>query len=360
LAKTEHSMHDTAAPQVQAAVPLADKIAFLSAPAAYPHAAERLERKQTHMSWVFLAGEHVYKLKKPVRFPYLDYSTVEKREAACRAELALNRQLAPDVYEAVVPLTCTPRGLAINGEGKAVDWLVVMRRLDERYTLEHAITAREIKAPQLDRIVATLVAFYRRATPVLISPENLLRHWQDSLDFNRRVLLDPRLGMPAGLVRRIDRAQRRFLASHARAIFDRVHGRHIVDGHGDLRPEHIFLGDPVLIIDCLEFDKRLRAVDPFDEIANLCVECERLDGGWVSDRIARRAIHALRDHLSAQLFVYYRCNRATLRARLSIAHLLEPNPRTPEKWPQRAREYLAIAAADARRLEDIVRTPTGR
>jgi aminoglycoside phosphotransferase family enzyme len=360
LTESARRTHTDTVPQAQAAVALADKVAFLGSPAAYPHTADRLERKQTHMSWVFLAGEHVYKLKKPVRFPYLDYSTLAKREAACRAELALNRRLAPDVYEAVMPLTHTSRGLAIGGEGQVVDWLVVMRRLDERHTLEHAIAARTIKAAQIDGIVATLVAFYRHATPVLISPEILLRHWRDSLDFNRRVLLDPRLGLPAGLVRKVDGAQRRFLASHARAIRERVHGRHIVDGHGDLRPEHIFLGDPVLIIDCLEFNKRLRAVDPFDEIANLCVECERLDGGWVSDRIARRAIHALRDHLSARLFVFYRCHRATLRARLSIAHLLEPNPRTPEKWPQRARDYLAIAATDARRLERFVRTRAGR
>ena len=104
----------------------------------------------------------------------------------------------------------------------------------------------------------------------------------------------------------------------------------------------------------------MRAVDPFDEIAYLCVECERLGGAWASAHIRRRAIHALRDHLSDELFTFYRCHRAALRARLTIAHMLEPNPRTPEKWPIRAREYLAIAAADAARLENLLRTPSGR
>jgi len=82
-----------------------------------------------------------------------------------------------------------------------------------------------------------------------------------------------------------------------------------------------------------------------------------LGGIWASNHIRRRAIHALRDHLSEQLFTFYRCHRASLRARLTIAHLLEPNPRTPEKWPRRAREYLAIAAADAVHLEKMLRTP---
>ena len=350
----------SAAPAPVGTVSLADKVAFLGQPNAYPHPAQDLERKETHMSWVFLAGDKVYKLKKPVRFPYLDYSTLQKREAACRAELTLNRRLAPHVYEKVIPLVRTAQGLALDREGEVVDWLVVMRRLDERRTLENLILTNEVSAAQLDHVVGTLVAFYHRAHSVFVSPARHLRNWHDSLAYNKRVLLDARLGLPAGLVRRIDRAQRRFLRMRASLIADRVRGRHIVDGHGDLRPEHIWLIDPITIIDCLEFNASLRAVDPFDEIAYLCVECERLGGAWASEHIRRRAIHALHDHLSEQLFTFYRCHRAALRARLTIVHMLEAHPRTPEKWPRRAREYLAIAEADARRLERMLRTPSGR
>lgn len=312
------------------------------------------------MSWVFLASDKVYKLKKSVRFPYLDYSTLAKREANCRAELALNRRLAPHVYEAVVPLVRTPQGLAVGGAGETVDWLVVMRRLDESRTLERALLAQALVPRQLDHVVATLVEFYRRARAVFVSPATHLINWHRGLDYNKRILLDPRLALPAGLIGRIDRAQRRFLATRSGLIAHRVRGRHIVDGHGDLRPEHIFIDDCVTIIDCLEFNASLRAVDPFDEIAYLCVECERLGGAWASEHIRRRAIHALRDHLSEELFTFYRCHRAALRARLAIAHLYEPTPRTPEKWPQLARTYLRIAAADAVRLERLVRTRADR
>jgi aminoglycoside phosphotransferase family enzyme len=360
LATTALSKQHRGAADVASAIPLADKVAFLGRPDAYPHPAHDLQRKETHMSWVFLAGDKVYKLKKPVRFPYLDYSTLAKREAACRAELTLNRRLAPDVYDAVVPLTASARGLGVGGGGDVVDWLVVMRRLDESRTLEHAITTHTLAPWQLDRVVATLVGFYRRAGAVFVTPQTQLDHWRQSLTYNKRVLLDPRLGLPAGLVRRVDCAQRRFLAAHSGLIAGRARECAIVDGHGDLRPEHIWLGDPIIIIDCLEFNARLRAVDPFDEIANLCVECERLGGAWASDHIRRRAIHALRDHVSEQLFTFYRCHRATLRARLTIAHLLESNPRTPDKWPRLARTYLRIAAADAVRLERLLRTPAGR
>jgi aminoglycoside phosphotransferase family enzyme len=339
---------------------LEQKVAHLGQPGAYAHAADAVTSRETHMSWVFLAGDRVYKLKKPVRFPYLDFSTLARREAACRAELRLNRRLAPDVYLDVAALRATPDGLSIGGEGRVVDWLVVMRRLDESDTLERAIGDGRLEPWQLDRLAATLVEFYRHARRVFLRPEIHLKDWRDALAYNRRVLLDPRLGLPAGLVRRIDAVQRRFLARRGDVLAHRVRRRSIVDAHGDLRPEHIFLGDPVRIIDGLEFNPRLRAIDPFDEIAFLSLECQRLGAAWAGDHIRRRVSRGLRDGLSEELFLFYRSHRATLRARLAIAHLLEPNPRTPDKWPRLARSYLRIAAADAARVERALRTRPGR
>jgi aminoglycoside phosphotransferase family enzyme len=341
---------DSAAAGVRAPT-LEQKVEFLSRSTAYELAATGVSRRETHMSWVFLAGDRVYKLKKPVRFPYLDFSNLRRREGACRAELRLNRRLAPDVYLDVMPLTATPHGLAIGGDGPIMDWLVVMRRLDEAQTLERAILERRIEPWQLDRLIAALVQFYRRAERVFLSPAVHLRDWRQSLSDNLRVLLDPRLGLPAGLVRRVAGVQRRFFSQQGKALAARVRDRSIVDGHGDLRPEHIWLGDPVRIIDCIEFNPRLRAVDPFDEIAFLSLECERLGAAWAGQYIRRGVIRGLPNGIGEELFLFYRCNRAMLRARLAIAHLMEPNPRTPEKWPPLANTYLAIAAADAIRLE---------
>ena len=292
-----------------------------------------------------------------MRFPYLDFSTLARREAACRAELRLIRRLAPNVYKAVVPIRWSSRGLTISGPGDIADWLVVMQRLDERQTLDYALETGRLVAWQLDRLVSTLADFYRHADAIFVAPENHLRNWHRSLAYNKSVLLDPRLGLPAGLVRQVDRAQLQFLAERSALIADRVRHRQIVEGHGDLRPEHIWLGDPVRIIDCIEFNTGLHIVDPFDEIAFLCIECERLGAAWASEYIKRRARLMFSNGPSEELFTFYRCHRATLRARLTIAHLLEPSPRTLEKWPRLARTYLRLAAADARRLERLLRTP---
>src|SRR6516225_3021226 len=214
---------------------LEQKVKFLSRSSAYAQPATGVIRRETHMSWVFLAGNRVYKLKKPVRFPYLDFSNLGRREGACRAELRLNRRLAGDVYLDVMPLTATPRGVAIGGDGPIVDWLVVMRRLDEAQTLEHAIVGRRVKPWQLDRLITTLVQFYRRAGRVFLSPAVHLRDWHQSLSDNLRLLLDPRFGLPSGLVRRVASVQRRFLCRQGKALAARVRHRSIVDGHGDLR-----------------------------------------------------------------------------------------------------------------------------
>ena len=336
------------------------KVGFLSRPEAYQPVPDAVVCRETHMSWVFLVGDRVYKLKKPVRFPYLDYSTLARREAACREELRLNRRLAPDVYLDVLPLVDTGAALSIGGLGKPVEWLVLMRRLDERDMLEQMIAEQRVKLAQLDRFIFILAQFYRSARPVLLSPAVYLADWQRSLAYNRRVLLDPRLGLPAGLVRRIDRAQRLFLAQRGDLIAARIRHRRIVEGHGDLRPEHISLADKVRIIDCLEFNPRLRVVDPFDEVAYLSLECERLGASWIGAYIERRMKHMLRDGPVDALFTFYRCHRAALRARLAIAHLLEAHPRTPEKWPRVAAAYLELAGKSARRLETILRKPRGR
>jgi len=339
---------------------LAEKIEFLQRGDSYRPPARKVVRHETHMSEVFLADDRVYKLKKPVHFPYLDFSTLARREGACRAELRLNRRLAPDVYRDVVPLTRSPSGLAIDGSGQIVDWLVVMKRLDDAQMLDRVIGQGRLHRWQLDRLAAWLVQFYRRAHAVFLSPAIYLTQFRRSLAYNRRILLDSRFSLPPGSVRYVDAIQRRFLVERAAFLAERVRTRRIVDGHGDLRPEHIWIGDPVHVIDCLEFNASLRMVDPFDEIAFLCVECERLGAAWAGEYLRRRIMHALRDGHSDELFMFYRCHRATLRARLAIAHLLEPHPRTPEKWPQLARIYLKLAVADAVRLEKSLRKRGGR
>jgi len=200
-----------------------------------------------------------------------------------------------------------------------------------------------------------LTRFYSHASRIMISPEGYMASLQKAVLADRRGLLDPAFDLPRGIIERIVNVQCRFLRQRTEMFAERVHRRFVLDGHGDLRPEHIWLSKPFPIIDCLEFNARLRASDALDEVAFLHLECARLGARWVGERLRRHVAVQLDDDPSRGLFLFYRIGRAMLRARLSIAHLADSHPRAPEKWPRQARTYLALAMADAAQLERQLR-----
>src|SRR5690606_27621326 len=136
----------------------------------------------------------------------------------------------------------------------------------------------------------------------------------------------------------------REIAGEAPLLRERAAERRIIEGHGDLRPEHVCLTDPPVVIDCLEFNRALRLVDPLDELAFLAMECDRLGAPPVGAALLQRCARRLGEKPAPQLLAFYTAYRAVLRARLSAAHLLDHNARTPEKWLPQARAYLEIAA----------------
>jgi aminoglycoside phosphotransferase family enzyme len=140
-------------------------------------------------------------------------------------------------------------------------------------------------------------------------------------------------------------------------LADRVAEGRIVEGHGDLRPEHVCLEDPPVIIDCLEFAPALRLVDPFEELCFLSMECAVLDARWIGKMLVERLSAELKDLPAQPMLGFYTAARAVLRARQALAHLLAPSPRTPEKWLPLAGRYLdeakgaiALLGSDAPRL----------
>ncbi|WP_442755032.1 hypothetical protein ACNHKD_18950 [Methylocystis sp. JAN1] len=325
------------------AVPLAEKLRFLRKPETYGLADAKVETIETHMSYVFLVGARAYKLKKPVRYPFLDFSTPRARERCCREELRLNRRLAPNVYLGVVPLVATDSGLALGGGGTIVDWLVEMRRLPRRLTLEARIRWGGVGDAEIGAVCDVLARFYRHAEISALTPENYAARFGREQGRNRDVLTRPDFGLEPARLRTLDLLDARLASSRA-GLEARARCGRIVDGHGDLRPEHVCLTRPVVIFDCLEFNAELRQVDPFDEIALLGVECARLGASQLLRRFSEALARRLGAAPSWELVGLYAAWRAALRARLSIAHLLEPAARAPERWAPQAALYLDIAA----------------
>lgn len=302
---------------------------------------------ETHGSVVVLAGDTVWKMKKPVRLPFVDLRRLDARERLCREEVRLNRALAgPGVYRGVAALTLGAGGaLGIDGGGAVVEWLVVMRRLDAAQMLDRRLAeGPEPGAGEIRALADRLVRFYRGTERPPEAGARMHDRWCEAAQVNAAHLtaMSGALGAACdpdlfrGAQEALDAARSETVARGAAGL--------VVEGHGDLRPEHVCLERPPVIFDRLEFDPDLRLADPFEECAYLGLECARWGSGWIGAALTARLVASGLTPPSAALTRAYAVNRLLTRARLAIDHLLDPAPRTPEKWPAQARAYLAQAS----------------
>lgn len=323
---------------------LSAKTKFLLQPEHYPEATTCVELVETHMARVFLTDHFAYKMKKPVRSSYLDFSSLDKRYGVCREELRLNRRLTDDVYLGLVPLQLTAdQRLSLRDGGTPVEWLVKMRRLPESACLANRIekVAPQDLAPLLER----LCAFYRSAPPVPLSGSQYMRRLREQCQQLHRQLQAPAFELDKVQLDRVAAALLHSIEQLAPLLSARAEAGKIIEGHGDLRPEHCFLTDPPQVIDCLEFNRVLRCVDPLDELSYLALECELLGREDLADVIVSSHYRCSEDEPGVALSRFYRSYRAFLRAQLAVAHLLDHEVAEPEKWKHKARLYLQAAAA---------------
>jgi aminoglycoside phosphotransferase family enzyme len=331
---------------------LRDKVRFLRQPGSYPERPDAIEAVESHMSWVFLTDRHAYKLKKPVRYSYLDYSTIAARRENCAAEVRLNRRFARAVYLGIVPLNVDLSGqLRLGGAGEPCDWLVKMVRLPAERTLDAQIERGAVDEAQLRRAIHVLTRVYRQAVPVDIAAGAYRARFRSDIQENLAELTDAAFELSSDLPQIVAAAQERFLERRAELLNARVEDGRIVEGHGDLRPEHIYLLDPPIIMDCLEFNRELRLLDPVDELAYLAIECHRLGAPHLGDVVLETYRTDTGDRPPDALVNFYASTRAVLRAKLAIWHLKDEHRPDAEQWRTRTMQYLYIAADRAGRLE---------
>ena len=322
---------------------LADKVAQLSRPETYAEGTTTVETIETHMSYAFLTDRYVYKLKKPVRHAFLDFSTLDARRFNCLEELRLNRRLARDVYLDVVPLTFAGGRIAVQGSGEVVDWLVKMRRLPRELMLDRTIVDGRLDEEAVVRVAHSLAAFYRRAERTGVTAAAYRDRLCHSIDENGRALADPRYGVAPEMLGAVIQSLTGFLGQRA-ALFE-PRARKIVEGHGDLRPEHVCLTPEPIFIDCLEFNRALRIVDPADELAYLSMECELLGAKSVRDTLFTAYQAYSGDAVPLDLVDFYASSRALTRAKLAAWHLDDQlTPTARARWLARTADYMRLAA----------------
>jgi aminoglycoside phosphotransferase family enzyme len=332
--------------QTNPQITLEEKLEFLGRPAAFPDAPDAVEVIETHFAWLFLSRRFVYKLKKPIRFQELDVTTVAARRANCELEVSLNRRLAENVYIGVVPLCADGGRLRLDGAGEAVDWLVHMYRLPGERVLDQAGVHGTVTDAELAALVDKLGAFYRRAARASWDEAEYRRALGGRIEKYAAQFAALDLPFDGDTVRELEALQIAFIRDRAPLFDARIAAERVVDAHGDLRPEHVFLGDDPQIIDCLEFSAALRLLDSAEEIAFLELECERIGCAAVGRRIYEMYRERCADPVPDELYAFYRSLRALVRALLSAWHLDDDlDAPAGARWSAQAQWYLGAGAA---------------
>jgi aminoglycoside phosphotransferase family enzyme/predicted kinase len=300
---------------------LAHLIEALSHPAAFPYAVDVVQVRQTHISVVFIAGPHVYKLKKPVNLGFVDFSSLDKRRFFCDEEVRLNRRLAPEIYLGVVPAVQTTSGPRFEGEGEVLDWAVKMRYLPEEANLHKRLQRADVQVELVEELARRIASFHRVAeTSERIAGfgrfESVSRLVLDIFDqamsqvgttvdqrvFERvKLLTEQRLG-------------------NLRPIIDSRAQRSVPrDCHGDLHLDHIYYFPDVrspadlVIIDCIEFNERFRFIDPVADMAFAAMDLAFHGRRDLARTFAETYFQMTGDSEGCMLLPLYSAYRATVR-----------------------------------------------
>jgi len=293
-------------------------------PAFYPHRPQDVEMVETHISWVFLAGEFVYKVKKPVDFGFLNYTTLELRHHYCQEELRLNRRLCPEIYLAVVPICRQGQGsYNLKGQGEPVEWAVEMKRMPDEGRMDRMIEADLVEEADIRSLSELLIPFYKGAVcsrqkaeefgGLDTVRENCLENFQQTEEFIG-TLIDRQT------FDSIKEYTIGFMEGHADLFTQRQEAGKIVEGHGDLYSANICIDrkhEKIYVFDCIEFNERFRYGDQACDIAFLLMDLDFLGLSDLSLLMFDLYRDGLREEKTDELMEFYKCYRAYVRGKIA-------------------------------------------
>jgi hypothetical protein len=325
-------------------VALPPLIAALLDPRVYPHPAGRVELIETHASWLLLAGEFACKIKKSITLPFLDYGTLAKREACCRAELILNRRFASDLYLDVVPIGGTSEQPRF-GQLPAIEWAVRMHRFDESGRLDRVAERGELQPAQLSQLAATLCAFQRAAAVAAPdtrfgAPEQVLAAARENFVELRQLL--PQADQP--LVEQLARWTEEEFARRAHDFAARKAGGFIREGHGDLHLGNLVLIDGrVTPFDCIEFNEDFRWNDAASEIAFIWIDLLDHRQPGLAAWLLNAWLETGGDSQALAVLRFYAVYRAVVRAKIAALRARQEDAEQKQADFDSARTYLQLA-----------------
>ena len=278
------------------------------------------------MSFIFLTGEYVYKIKKPVNLGYLDYTTLEKRHFFCHQELELNRRLCPDAYLAVVPIVEEKGELRIEGQGKAIEYAVKMKQLPQDRMMDVLLPRGQVTLEMVARVAEKLMSFHQKAETnqkiAAFGRLDVIRHNCDENFAQTEKYIGT--SITAEEYQHIKNYTNHFIDSNASLFDKRVREGRIRDCHGDLHAAHVCFTDDICIYDCIEFNDRFRYSDVASEIAFLAMDLDRYQQAGLSRHLVNTYVGLSHDEELLKLLNFYKCYRAYVRGKVESFKLDRP------------------------------------
>lgn len=316
---------------------------------AYPDKPSKIELVQTQMSFIFLTGEYVYKIKKPVNLAYLDYTTLERRHFFCRQEVELNRRLCAGIYLAAVPIVEENGELRVEGQGEPIEYAVKMRQLPRNRMMDVLLARDQVTPQMVAEVAAKLAEFHKRAETTAqigsFGSLDVIRHNCDENFAQTEKYLDHTIARAQ--YARIKSYTRDFLEGYASLFDKRVKEGRIRDCHGDLHAAHVCFTDDICIYDCIEFNDRFRYCDVASELAFLAMDLDHYRAPSLSKHLVTAYTQLSHDEELLQLLPFYKCYRAYVRGKVESFKLDDPliPPGEKAKASQSARSYFQLAAS---------------
>jgi aminoglycoside phosphotransferase family enzyme len=327
-------------------------IRFMSNPNTYPFKPEKVDMLQTHISYIFIADEYVYKVKKPVNFGFLDYSTLEKRKFYCEQEIKLNSRLSPEIYLGLSEIASDKGILSLDGKGKAEEYAVRMRRLPSDMMMDRMIFDKRIDKAIIKNIAFKIAQFHQSADAngdiskfgdIEIILKNANENFLQTEKFIGISLTQEEYNL-------IKDFSYKFIDNNKTLFKKRVAQNRIKDCHGDLRAEHISISDKIYVFDCIEFNDRFRYGDVASEAAFLAMDLDFFGEEDLSGYFVDSYIEISKDIDINKIINYYKCYRAYVRGKVESFQLNDPNISSDdkEKILNSARRHFKLAFSYAR------------
>ena len=279
------------------------------------------ELVETHISWVILCGRFAYKIKKPIRYSFLDFSTLDRRKVVCEREVVLNRRLTKDMYLGVEPVKQNEGHYFIGADGgEIVDYAVVMRKQDPARQMDRLLARGQVSATDLANLAGKIADFHKKTSIIITMDVRDVQEKFNDLQQEQGYLHDVLNKQSAGLISRAVEASDSFMNNHEAILHRRLRDGCYRDCHGDLHSRNIFLVQPPQVFDCIEFNDDLRQIDVLNEIAFLCMDLDAfgrqdLSGSFLD--FYNKVLPCIKTEGDKRLFIYYKSYRSNVRAKVN-------------------------------------------